>query len=285
MRTIINHYTREAGVRNLEREISSVCRKVARKVLKEDKDQNIHIGARDVPRYLGVPRFTVGKKEDEDRIGLVNGLAVTSTGGDLLPTEVSAVNGKGKLILTGRIGEVMQEASQAALTYVRSRAKDLGLEEDFHKKLDIHIHYPEGAVPKDGPSAGITAATCLVSALTKVPVRSDVAMTGEITLRGRVLPIGGFKEKILAAHRGRVKTVIMPMVNRKDIHDIPSRVLKSMRLVLVEHMDQVIAEALTDEDIASKFSDSGATMIYQEGHLVKTGVEPESVSAPTAPVS
>jgi ATP-dependent Lon protease len=284
VRTIINHYTREAGVRNLEREISSVCRKIARKVLKEGKDRKIHIGARDVPRYLGVPRFTVGKKEDEDRIGLVNGLAVTSTGGDLLPTEVSAVSGKGKLILTGRIGEVMQEASQAALTYVRSRAKELGLDENFHKNLDIHIHYPEGAVPKDGPSAGITAATCLVSALTKVPVRSDVAMTGEITLRGRVLPIGGFKEKILAAHRGRVKTVIMPMENRKDIHEIPSRVLKSMRLVLVEHMDQVINEALANKDITRQFSDSAATMIYQEGQLVKTGVEPEPVSAPTVPV-
>lgn len=285
VRTIINHYTRESGVRNLEREISSVCRKIARKVLKEGKDGKIHIGARDVPGYLGVPKFTVGKKEEQDRIGLVNGLAVTSTGGDLLPTEVSVVSGKGKLILTGRIGEVMQEASQAAMTYVRSRAKELGLDESFHKNLDIHVHYPEGAVPKDGPSAGITAATCLVSALTRVPVRSDVAMTGEITLRGRVLPIGGFKEKILAAHRGRVRTVIMPLENRKDIHDIPFRVLKSMRLVLVEHMDQVISEALVSKDIASQLGDSTAAMIYQEGQLVKTGKEPEPENVPTVPVS
>jgi ATP-dependent Lon protease len=279
IRTIINHYTREAGVRNLEREISSVCRKVARKVVKEGKDQKILIDAKEVPRFLGVPKFTVGKKEDEDRIGLVNGLAVTSTGGDLLPSEVSVVPGKGKLILTGRIGDVMQESAQAALTYVRSRSERLGLEDDFHKKLDIHVHFPEGAVPKDGPSAGITAATCLVSALTRSPVRRDVALTGEITLRGRVLPIGGLKEKILAAHRGRVRTVIMPKENRKDIHDIPSRVLKVMRLVLVDHMDEVLREALAEPTLVEKFDDAAEPLIYQEGRLV----QPESKDEPEAP--
>ena len=279
LRTVINHYTREAGVRNLEREIGSICRKVARQVVKEGPDQTIAIGPRDVPRYLGVPKFTVGKKEEEDRIGLVNGLAVTSTGGDLLPTEVAVVPGKGKQILTGRIGDVMQEASQAALSYVRSRAGVLGLDDDFHQKVDIHVHYPEGAVPKDGPSAGITAATCLVSALSKSPVRSDVAMTGEITLRGRVLPIGGLKEKILAAHRGRVRTVILPKENRKDIHDIPSRVLKVMRLVLVEHMDEVLAEALADESVARKFGEAGERMVYEDGRLVTRGDAPEESSA------
>jgi ATP-dependent Lon protease len=270
IRTIINHYTREAGVRNLEREISSVCRKVARKVVKEGKAQPIKIDAHEVPRYLGVPKFTVGKKEDEDRVGLVNGLAVTSTGGDLLPSEVSAIPGKGDLILTGRLGDVMKESAQAALSYVRSRAELLGLEKDFYKKLDIHVHFPEGAVPKDGPSAGITAATCLVSALTHVPVRSDVAMTGEITLRGRVLPIGGLKEKILAAHRGRVRTVVMPKENRKDIHEIPSRVLKAMTLVLVEHMDEVLSVALADSKLATKFGSEAGLMIYREGRLVQS---------------
>jgi len=279
IRTIINHYTREAGVRNLEREIASVFRKVARQVLKEGADQKILIGAKEIPRYLGVPKFTVGKKEEEDRVGLVNGLAVTSCGGDLLPSEVAVVPGKGKLILTGRLGDVMQESAQAAMTYVRSRATALGLPEDFHRKIDVHIHFPEGAVPKDGPSAGITVATCLVSALTKMPVRADVAMTGEITLRGRVLPIGGLKEKILAAHRGRVKTVIMPAENRKDIHDIPSRVLKSMRLVLVDHMDQVIREAFSDPELGTRLGGQRETLVYQEGRLI----QPEPATDATAP--
>jgi ATP-dependent Lon protease len=280
IRTIINHYTREAGVRNLEREISSVCRKIARKVVKEDKGQKISIGVRDVPQYLGVPKFSVGKKEDGDRIGLVNGLAVTSVGGDLLPTEVSVLPGKGKSILTGRLGDVMQESAQAALSYVRSRSKRIGLKDDFYQHIDVHIHFPEGAVPKDGPSAGITSATCLVSALAKVPVRSDVAMTGEITLRGRVLPIGGLKEKILAAHRGRVNTVIMPKENRKDIHEIPLRVLKSMRLVLVEHMDDVLSEALADPKMAGKFAPKEKLMVYENGVLVQPDEPAESTQLP-----
>ncbi len=288
LRTVINHYTREAGVRNLEREISSICRKVARKVVVDGKEQTIEIGARDVPKYLGVPKFSVGKKEEEDRIGLVSGLAVTSTGGDLLPTEVSIVPGKGKLMLTGRLGDVMQESAQAAMSYVRSRAALLGLDEEFYQKLDIHVHFPEGAVPKDGPSAGITTATCLVSALTKVPVRSDLAMTGEITLRGRVLPIGGLKEKILAAHRGRVRTVILPKENRKDIHEIPSRVLKVMKLILVDHMDEVLYAALADESIAERFGTNADVLVYEKGRLLqseegeaapKAGKEPSQPSA------
>ncbi len=282
IRTVINHYTREAGVRNLEREISSVCRKVARQVVKEGKDKPIEIQARDVPKYLSVPKFTVGKKEDEDRIGLVNGLAVTSVGGDLLPVEVSVIPGKGKLLLTGRLGDVMKESGQAALSYVRSRTALLGVDDDFYQNNDIHVHYPEGAVPKDGPSAGITAATCLVSALVKTPVRSDVAMTGEITLRGRVLPIGGLKEKILAAHRGRVRTVILPKENRKDIHEIPSRVLKTMTLVLVDHMDEVLSTALADREIAARFETKNDLMVYREGRLVEsdTAVETEDQGRP-----
>jgi ATP-dependent Lon protease len=281
IRTIINHYTKEAGVRNLEREISSICRKVARKVVKEGKDQKIHIGAREVPTFLGVPKFSVGKREDENRIGLVNGLAVTSTGGDLLAVEVSVIPGKGDLILTGRLGDVMQESARAALSYVRSRADLLGLKEDFYQKIDVHMHFPEGAVPKDGPSAGITAATCLVSVLSKTPVWSDMAMTGEITLRGRVLPIGGLKEKVLAAHRSRVRTVIMPKENRKDIHEIPSRVLKVMKLVLVDHMDEVLCKALTNVEIAEKFSSSKQIMVFQEGRLVQAQekAEPEKPHA------
>jgi ATP-dependent Lon protease len=282
IRTIINHYTKEAGVRNLEREISSVCRKVARRVLKERDQERIEIQARDVPKFLGVPKFTVGKKEDEDRIGLANGLAVTSVGGDLLPVEVSSIPGKGKLILTGRLGDVMKESAQAALSYVRSRTELLGLEESFYQESDIHIHFPEGAVPKDGPSAGITTATCLVSALVKTEVRSDVAMTGEITLRGRVLPIGGLKEKILAAHRGRVHTVVLPKENRKDIHEIPVRVLKTMTLVLVEHMDDVLSVALADREMAKKFGNEEDLLVYRDGRLVEHDkkMEKEDPGAP-----
>jgi ATP-dependent Lon protease len=281
IRTIINHYTREAGVRNLEREISSLCRKIARKVVREGKDSKIAINASDVPKYLGVPKFTVNKKEDEDRVGLVNGLAVTSVGGELLPTEVSVVPGKGKLILTGRLGEVMQESAQAALSYVRSRAELLKLEKEFYQNIDIHVHFPEGAVPKDGPSAGITAATCLVSALTKARVRSDLAMTGEITLRGRVLPVGGIKEKILAAHRGRVRTVIMPKENRKDIHEIPSRVLKTMTLYLVDHVDEVLSLALVDSELTDRIEPAESIIVYKEGRLV----QPSAPSEAEAPAS
>ncbi|MBN2526018.1 MAG: endopeptidase La [Deltaproteobacteria bacterium] len=264
---IIHQYTKEAGVRNLEREIASVCRKIARDVVKHDVKEQVVVEAKDIAKYLGVPKFKVSEKEAEDKVGLVNGLAVTSVGGDLLTVETSAVSGKGKLIRTGRMGEVMQEASEAAYTYVRSRAAMLGLKEDFYKDLDIHVHFPEGAVPKDGPSAGIATATCIISALTRIPVRSDLAMTGEITLRGRVLPIGGVKEKLLAAHRGHVSTVILPSENRKDLHEIPKKVLAALDIVLVDHMDQVLRVALADNEVVERFDNSEA-LIYRNGRLI-----------------
>jgi ATP-dependent Lon protease len=244
VRAVINHYTREAGVRNLERELGSIARKVAREVLSSGKDKSYTVEARDVPKYLGVPHYEVGRKEERDEVGLTMGLAVTSVGGDLLPTEVAVLSGKGNLQITGKLGDVMKESVQAAMSYVRSRAKLLGLDESFYEKLDVHVHFPEGAVPKDGPSAGITVATSLVSALTRVPVRREVAMTGEITLRGRVLAIGGLKEKLLAAHRGGIHTVLIPKENRKDLREVPRRVLQAMRIVMVDHVDDVLREAL-----------------------------------------
>jgi ATP-dependent Lon protease len=201
-----------------------------------------------VRKLLGVARFRFGRKEQEDRVGVCTGLAFTDTGGELLQTEVSVTPGKGKLQITGRLGEVMQESANAAMSYVRSRAKQLGLARDFYSKVDIHVHVPEGATPKDGPSAGITIATTIASALTRVPVRANVAMTGEITLRGRVLPIGGLKEKLIAAHRGGIDTVMIPRENDKDLKEIPADVLRGLRVVLVEHMDEVLAQALAAPD-------------------------------------
>ncbi len=270
IRTIINHYTKESGVRNLERELASVCRKIARRVVKEGKDKEYRIAARDVPKLLGVPKFRYGKKEEKDEIGLCNGLAVTMFGGDLLTTEVSVVSGKGKLILTGKLGEVMQESAQAAMSYVRSRAAKIGLEAEFYQKHDFHVHFPEGAIPKDGPSAGITVATALVSALMGVPVHHDLAMTGEITLRGRVLPIGGLKEKLLAAHRGLISTVIVPKENRKDLREVPKRVLRATRIVLVDHVDEVLNEALVLPD-DHVLHGARASMEYREGRLYQAG--------------
>ena len=242
--SIIQSYTREAGVRNLEREISSICRKVAKEVVKRGKDARIQVGATSIHKYLGVKRFRFGRTEEKDQIGVTTGLAWTEVGGELLQTETAIMPGKGSLVLTGKLGEVMQESAQAALSYVRSRAKQLKLPEKFYENVDIHIHVPEGAIPKDGPSAGIALATSIVSALTRRPVNRDVAMTGEITLRGRVLPIGGLKEKILAAHRGEVEKVLIPMENKKDIEEIPKRVLRKVELVPVDHMDAVLREAL-----------------------------------------
>ncbi len=279
LRTVINHYTHEAGVRNLEREIGSLLRKIARQVLTEGRDKEYAVGARDVPKYLGVPRYRVGKKEERDEVGLTTGLAVTSFGGDLLVAEVAVVPGKGKLIITGKLGNVMQESAQAAMSYVRSRAKDFGLEPDFYSKIDAHIHFPEGAIPKDGPSAGVTMATSLVSTLLKVPVRRDVAMTGEITLRGRVLPIGGLKEKLLAAHRGGIRTVVVPRENRKDIREVPRRVLKSLRVVLADHIDDVLREALALPDPEKYFGDRPRPMEYRDGVLVEHGRPASSVPA------
>ncbi len=241
---IIRNYTREAGVRNLEREIASICRKVAKEVLKKGKDTKINITANSVNHYLGVIQFRFGKTEELDQVGVTTGLAWTDTGGELLQTEVAIMPGKGKLVLTGKLGEVMQESAQAALSYVRSRSRQLKLPDRFYENIDIHIHVPEGATPKDGPSAGIALATSIVSALTRKPVRHDFAMTGEITLRGRVLPIGGLKEKVLAAHRGLVSRVIIPEENMKDIEEIPKRILKKVELLPVGHMDDVLKKAL-----------------------------------------
>ncbi len=252
IRTLVHKYTREAGVRNLERETASVCRKVAKEVIEkraaEGKKVKIsyRINTSKVTSLLGPPKYKFNKAEENDEIGVTNGLAVTMAGGDLLTTEVSLMPGTGQLKLTGNLAKVMEESAHAALSYVRSKAHFWGLAPGFHKKIDIHIHFPEGAIPKDGPSAGITMATSLVSALTRIPVRKDVAMTGEITLRGRVLPIGGLKEKVLAAHRAGVKTVLCPMENKKDIRDIPKVVRNSITIVTVEHMDEVIPVALAE---------------------------------------
>ena len=241
---IIRNYTREAGVRNLEREISSICRKVAREVVRIGEDTNISVKMRSIHKYLGVSKYNHGRTEEKDAVGMTTGLAWTDVGGELLQIESTIMPGKGSLVLTGKLGEVMQESAQAALSYVRSRARQLGLPDNFYEKVDIHIHVPEGAIPKDGPSAGIALATSIVSVLTRIPVDRNIAMTGEITLRGRVLPIGGLKEKILAAHRGCVTKVLIPFENKKDIEEIPKNILKKVELILVKHVDDVLPEAL-----------------------------------------
>jgi len=247
LRGIIQHYTREAGVRNLEREIASICRKVAKEVVKRGAETAVSVTTRSLQRYLGVPKFRYGKREEGDQVGLANGLAWTETGGELLVTEVTVMPGKGKLLITGKLGDVMRESAQAAMSYVRSRAGRLGLEKDFYQNVDIHIHVPEGAIPKDGPSAGVTMATSITSALIKVPAKSSLAMTGEITLRGRILPVGGLKEKILAAHRAGIRTVLIPRENEKDIKEIPPKILRSVKVELVSHMDDVLKKALVVE--------------------------------------
>jgi len=255
---VIRHYTKEAGVRNLEREIAAICRKVAVEVVRKDRNSHIQIGGKSLHKYLGPIKFRYGKAEAEVKIGVTTGLAWTELGGELLATEVTIMPGKGQLIITGKLGDVMQESAQAAMSYVRSRAAELGLEKDFYQKLDVHIHVPEGAIPKDGPSAGITMATSLVSALMKIPVHNDLAMTGEITLRGTVLPIGGLKEKVLAAHRAGIKKVLIPAENEKDIEEIPATVLKTVELELVSHMDQVLKKALVINDPDSLFRNARA---------------------------
>jgi ATP-dependent Lon protease len=241
---IIRCYTREAGVRNLEREIGNVCRKVARRVVKNGQKHKEQITAANINEFLGVPKFRDSQVNEQSEVGLVTGLAWTEVGGSILSTEVQVLDGKGKLTLTGQLGDVMQESAQAALSYVRSRALHLGLPRDFYRNVDIHIHVPEGAIPKDGPSAGITLATALASALAKIPVRKDVAMTGEITLRGKVLPIGGLKEKLLAAHRAGIFEAILPSENEKDMADLPENLKSAMKLHFVEQMDEVLKIAL-----------------------------------------
>jgi ATP-dependent Lon protease len=255
---IIRYYTREAGVRQLEREIASICRKSAIAIVKTDRNTHVKVSAASLSKYLGPPKFRYGRAETEPQIGMATGLAWTELGGELLGIEVTIVPGRGKLTITGRLGEVMQESARAALSYVRSRAEQLGVSSDFYQKSDIHIHIPEGAIPKDGPSAGIVLATALVSALCRVPVRNDLAMTGEITLRGRVLPIDGLKEKVLAAHRGGIKIVLLPKDNQKDIDEIPPQVLKDVTLSQVEHMDEVLKQALVLPDPEAFFQSKRA---------------------------
>ncbi len=264
--TVIRRYTRESGVRNLEREISSICRKIAREVIKNKDNDTFKVTAKSVQKHLGPPRFKEHQIEEKDQVGIVTGLAWTHVGGELLCIETLIMPGKGKQIMTGKLGDIMQESAQAAVSYVRSRAERLDIDKDFYKNNDIHIHIPEGAIPKDGPSAGISMCTSLVSALAKRPVYRDVAMTGEITLRGRVLTIGGIKEKILAAHRGGIKKVIVPKENEKDLKDIPSMVLKQIEIVFVEHMDEVLNHALIlDEgDTLFKGDDISFEMISKE---------------------
>jgi ATP-dependent Lon protease len=294
IRTIIHHYTKEAGVRALEREIASISRKVARQVVTEGKDKTIDVAGRDVPHYLGVPKYTVGRKEEHDEIGLTNGLSVTSNGGgELLACEVAVVAGKGKLVITGLLEKGMEESAQAAMSYVRSRAEPLGLDPDFYQKVDVHVHFPE-FVRKDGPSAGVTMATSLASALMKVPVKRDLAMTGEITLRGRVMPIGGVKEKLLAAHRSGITTVVVPKENRKDLREVPRRVLRSTRIVLVEHMDDVLREALVLKTSRPFLGPTRERWEYREGELViipgetrtpRSEPEPPAGSPPPEPAA
>jgi ATP-dependent Lon protease len=241
---MIRYYTREAGVRNLEREIGNVCRKVARKVIKAGAKHKEEITAQNIAEFLGVPKYRDSEAHEKSEVGLVTGLAWTEVGGSILTTEVQVLDGKGKLTITGQLGDVMQESAQAALAYIRSKAHQLGLSREFYRSIDIHLHVPEGAIPKDGPSAGITMATALASALTKIPVRRDIAMTGEITLRGKVLPIGGLKEKLLAALRAGIFETILPRGNEKDLSEIPDNIKSSMKLHFVDQMDEVLALAL-----------------------------------------
>ncbi|MDP3937029.1 MAG: endopeptidase La, partial [Deltaproteobacteria bacterium] len=241
----ITHYTREAGVRNLEREIGSICRKVARRVA-EGRMRLTRVNAGNIHKYLGVPRYLPEAEQERDEVGIATGLAWTETGGEVLFVEVSVSRGRGELILTGQLGNVMKESAQAALSFTRSHTREFGIDEDVFKKMQFHVHVPAGAIPKDGPSAGITIATALISALTGVPVRKDTAMTGEITLRGRVLPIGGLKEKSLAALRMGIKTMLVPERNRKDLEEVPREVQSKLRFVFAKSMEEILQHALVD---------------------------------------
>ena len=243
LRTVIRRYTREAGVRELERQIAAIFRKVGREIV-ENKTKVKVVGVSDISKYLGPYKYSSQIIEEKDTVGISTGLAWTQAGGDILFIEVAVMPGKGGLTLTGHLGEVMKESCQAALSYIRSRWFVFKQPKEFFSKIDIHVHVPEGAVPKDGPSAGIAITTAMVSALTKIPVRRDVAMTGEITLRGRVLEIGGVKEKVIAAHRADINTVIMPRENKKDLVDIPAQVLKKLNFKFVDHMDDVLKQAI-----------------------------------------
>ncbi len=251
---IIRKYTRESGVRNLEREIANVCRKTAKKIVTAEIKNN-QITIEEVENLLGRQKFRMQGISDRNQVGLTTGLAWTEVGGEVLQTEATLMEGKGQLTLTGKLGEVMQESARAAMSFVRSRATEFGIGREFPRKMDLHIHIPEGAIPKDGPSAGITMATTIVSALTKIPVRNDVAMTGEITLRGKVLPIGGVKEKLLAAHRAGIKNVLLPKENEKDLQDLPQDILEALSVNLVETMDEVLQAALEKMPVPRQVSE------------------------------
>lgn len=271
LRSIVREYTREAGVRNLERQIGNICRKAAREIARGDTT-SVRVTVQNLHNYLGAPRFTWGKRNKEDQVGVVTGLAYTEVGGDVLPIEVTVMKGKGNLLLTGKLGEVMRESAQAGISYIRSRALDLGLPEDFNQKYDIHIHAPEGAVPKEGPSAGIAMATAVISALTGRPARANVAMTGEITLRGRVLPIGGVKEKLLGAHRAGITDIILPKENEKDLEEVPGNVRKKLTIHLVENMDEVLPIALHET------RDEEATVVPPPEALAPSQPQPEAMA-------
>ncbi|WP_324610523.1 MULTISPECIES: endopeptidase La [Legionella] len=264
IREIVRHYTREAGVRNLERDIASICRKVVKEILTGKRVRKVSVSRTNIEKYLGVKKFRYGLAEEFDQVGQVTGLAWTSVGGELLTIEASMMPGKGKTTHTGQLGEVMQESIQAAMTVVRSRAKTFGLSDDFYDKNDFHVHVPEGATPKDGPSAGIGMCTALVSVVTQIPVRADVAMTGEITLRGQVLPIGGLKEKLLAAHRGGIKHVIIPEENRKDLEEIPDNVLRKLAIHPVKTVEEVLELALQRSPIVKSTESSPSEVISSE---------------------
>ena len=262
---LIRRYTREAGVRSLERNLASLCRKIARdRLKKKQKDKQYRLTAQSVVKYLGTPVYRFGLAEERDEIGLTTGLAWTEVGGELLQIEATLMPGTGKLTITGKLGEVMQESAQAALSYVRSRALRLGLETDFYQKLDIHIHVPEGAIPKDGPSAGVTIATTLVSALLKAPVRHEIAMTGEITLRGRILPIGGLTEKLLAAKRGNITHVLIPKENERNLADVPANIKRSLIIECVAHADDFLERAIVLKEGKALFNDLPVPVVYGE---------------------
>ncbi|MBI5251857.1 MAG: endopeptidase La [Desulfomonile tiedjei] len=263
---IVRRYTREAGVRNLERQISKVCRKVAREVVGGQTENLIVIEPNQLSKFLGIPKFRHGTREEQEKVGIATGLAWTEVGGELLIVEVATMPGSGKLTVTGKLGEVMQESAHAAMSYVRSRAWGLGLKSEFYNKVDIHIHVPEGATPKDGPSAGITMTSAIISALTKRPFPNDLAMTGEITLRGRVLPIGGLKEKLLAAKRGLIERVIIPKENEKDLREVPGRIRKGLKIVPVDHMDEVLHIVFPDMD-QTVFTEEPMAAVHESVHL------------------
>jgi len=269
---MIRSYTREAGVRNLEREISKVCRKVVREVIDVESPDKIHVSEENLSDYLGVTRFRWGRADQEDQIGQVTGLAWTQSGGELLTIETSVGPGKGKFSYTGQLGDVMKESIQAAMMVVRSRAEALGVNPEFYENTDLHVHVPEGATPKDGPSAGVGMCTALVSALTKVPVRADVAMTGEITLRGEVLPIGGLKEKLLAAQRGGVKTVIIPIENDKDLSEISDEIKSGLTIKPVQWIDEVFELALANSPTNQAAIEGGTTSEKNEPQTPSSGL-------------